>query len=71
MDGYRATAVSPFVGPRAADKAAKNADAILKRYWFLAKRSMLHFVFQRTRRIFKALGLSDYTKTLFHVNFCV
>ena len=31
MDGYRATAVSPFIGPRAAEKAAKNADAILKR----------------------------------------
>ena len=31
-DGYRAVAVCPVIGPRAAEKAQKTADAILNRY---------------------------------------
>ena len=30
-DGYRATALCPVVGPRAADKAIKTANSILAR----------------------------------------
>ncbi|XP_078457152.1 uncharacterized protein LOC144722701 [Lampetra planeri] len=46
LDGFRATAVCPIGGPRAAEKARRTADAILK----------------RARRIFKHLGLSDFSK---------
>ena len=31
-DGYRVVAVCPIIGPRAAEKAQKTADAILSRY---------------------------------------
>ena len=31
LDGYRVTAVSPIVGPHAAQKAERVAEAILKR----------------------------------------
>ncbi len=31
-DGYRAISVSPMIGPRAAEKSIKTADAILSRY---------------------------------------
>ena len=46
MDGFRATAVSPFVGPRAAEKAAKNAaEEVL-----VTERFMLHiFVFLKDK----------------------
>jgi len=46
MDGYRATAVSPIGGPRAAEKARRTAEAILA----------------RCRNIFKQLGLDDFSK---------
>ncbi|XP_076839006.1 uncharacterized protein LOC143484258 [Brachyhypopomus gauderio] len=45
MDGFRATAVCPVGGPRAEEKARKTAESIIK----------------RTRRIFKQLGLEDYS----------
>ncbi|XP_060716640.1 uncharacterized protein LOC132839596 isoform X1 [Tachysurus vachellii] len=45
MDGFRATAVCPVVGPRAAQKARKTAESIIK----------------RTRRMFRQLGLDDYS----------
>ncbi|KAG7315533.1 hypothetical protein KOW79_020399 [Hemibagrus wyckioides] len=45
MDGFRATAVCPVVGPGAAQKARRTAESILK----------------RTRRMFRQLGLDDYT----------
>ncbi|XP_036407688.1 uncharacterized protein LOC118793571 [Megalops cyprinoides] len=45
MDGYRATAVCPVGGPRAAEKARRTAESIIK----------------RTRRIFQQLGLEDYS----------
>ncbi|XP_047242020.1 uncharacterized protein LOC124880739 isoform X2 [Girardinichthys multiradiatus] len=44
MDGFRATAVCPVGGPRAAEKARRTADSIIK----------------RTRRMFKQLGLEDF-----------
>ncbi|KAF7689833.1 uncharacterized protein lratb.1 [Silurus meridionalis] len=46
QDGFRATAVCPIVGPRAAQKARKTAESIIK----------------RTRRMFRQLGLDDYTE---------
>ncbi|XP_022530460.2 uncharacterized protein LOC103024001 [Astyanax mexicanus] len=45
MDGFRATAVCPVGGPRAAEKARRTAESIIK----------------RTRRIFRQLGLEDYS----------
>uniref|UniRef100_A0A8P4KDD2 Uncharacterized protein n=1 Tax=Dicentrarchus labrax TaxID=13489 RepID=A0A8P4KDD2_DICLA len=45
MDGFRATAVCPVGGPRAAEKARRTADSIIK----------------RTKRIFKQLGLEDFS----------
>ncbi|KAM4611638.1 uncharacterized protein ACJ7VT_012315 [Polymixia lowei] len=45
MDGFRATAVCPVGGPRASEKARRTADSIIK----------------RTRRIFKQLGLEDFS----------
>ncbi|XP_037614872.1 uncharacterized protein lratb.1 isoform X2 [Sebastes umbrosus] len=45
MDGYRATAVCPVGGPRAADKARRTADSIVK----------------RTKRILKQLKLEDFS----------
>lgn len=45
MDGYRATAVCPVGGPRATEKARRTAESIIK----------------RTRRMFKQLGLEDFT----------
>ncbi|CAN9509374.1 unnamed protein product [Ophioblennius macclurei] len=45
MDGFRATAVCPIGGPRAAEKGRRTAESILK----------------RTRRIFQHLGLDDFT----------
>jgi len=49
-DGYRAVAVCPVIGPRAAEKAQKTAEAIIK----------------RTRAMFKHLGLPDYSQTHIH-----
>lgn len=45
MDGFRATAVCPVGGPRAAEKARRTAESIIK----------------RCRRIFKQLGLEDFS----------
>ncbi|XP_020777720.2 uncharacterized protein lratb.1 isoform X1 [Boleophthalmus pectinirostris] len=45
MDGFRATAVCPVGGPRAPEKARRTAESIIK----------------RTKRIFKQLGLEDYS----------
>ncbi|XP_070710383.1 uncharacterized protein lratb.1 [Pempheris klunzingeri] len=45
MEGFRATAVCPVGGPRAAEKGRRTADAIIK----------------RTKRIFKQLGLEDFS----------
>ncbi|XP_061524736.1 uncharacterized protein lratb.1 isoform X3 [Phycodurus eques] len=45
MDGFRATAVCPLGGPRAAEKARRTAESIIK----------------RTRRVFKHLHLEDFT----------
>ncbi|XP_061664960.1 uncharacterized protein lratb.1 isoform X2 [Syngnathoides biaculeatus] len=45
MDGFRATVVCPLGGPRAAEKARRTAESIIK----------------RTRRIFKHLHLDDFT----------
>ncbi|KAL7852824.1 hypothetical protein SRHO_G00186090 [Serrasalmus rhombeus] len=45
MDGFRATAVCPVGGPRAAEKARRTAESIIK----------------RTRRIFRQMGLDDYS----------
>ncbi|XP_035390851.1 uncharacterized protein LOC113574922 [Electrophorus electricus] len=45
MDGFRATAVCPVGGPRAVEKARRTAEGIIK----------------RTRRVFKQLGLEDYS----------
>ncbi|KAM7376895.1 hypothetical protein PAMA_013594 [Pampus argenteus] len=45
MDGFRATAVCPVGGPRAAEKARRTADSIIK----------------RTKRMFKQLGLEDFS----------
>ncbi|KAG7496304.1 hypothetical protein JOB18_016450 [Solea senegalensis] len=45
MDGFRATAVCPVGGPRAAEKARRTADSIVK----------------RTKRMFKQLGLEDFS----------
>lgn len=47
LDGYRATAVCPVVGPHAAQKAERVAESIL----------------MRCRTMFEALGMSDFTKT--------
>uniref|UniRef100_A0A3B5Q6Y6 Si:ch73-132f6.5 n=1 Tax=Xiphophorus maculatus TaxID=8083 RepID=A0A3B5Q6Y6_XIPMA len=44
MDGFRATAVCPVGGPRAAEKARRTADSIIK----------------RTSRMFQQLGLEDF-----------
>uniref|UniRef100_A0A3B3YG29 Acyclic terpene utilisation N-terminal domain-containing protein n=2 Tax=Poecilia mexicana TaxID=48701 RepID=A0A3B3YG29_9TELE len=44
MDGFRATAVCPVGGPRAAEKARRTADSIIK----------------RTRRMFQQMGLQDF-----------
>ncbi|KAJ7375708.1 hypothetical protein OS493_039429 [Desmophyllum pertusum] len=46
-DGFRATAVCPVGGPFASLKARKTGEALLK----------------RTRRMFEALKLDDYTRT--------
>lgn len=46
MDGFRATAVCPVGGPRAVEKARRTAESMIK----------------RTQRIFKQLGLEDYTE---------
>nr|XP_046236050.1 uncharacterized protein lratb.1 isoform X2 [Scatophagus argus] len=45
MDGFRATAVCPVGGPRAAEKGRRTAESIVK----------------RTKRMFKQLGLEDFT----------
>ncbi|XP_060951765.1 uncharacterized protein lratb.1 [Limanda limanda] len=45
MDGFRATAVCPVGGPRAAEKARRTADTIIK----------------RTKRMFKQLGMEDFS----------
>ncbi|XP_038586676.1 uncharacterized protein lratb.1 [Micropterus salmoides] len=45
MDGFRATAVCPVGGPRAAEKARRTADSIIK----------------RTKRMFTQLGLEDFS----------
>lgn len=45
MDGFRASAVCPVGGPRAAEKARRTADSIIK----------------RTKRMFKHLGLDDFS----------
>ncbi|KAG8005897.1 hypothetical protein GBF38_004941 [Nibea albiflora] len=45
MDGFRATAVCPVGGVRAADKARRTADSIIK----------------RSKRIFKQLGMDDFS----------
>ncbi|XP_061815058.1 uncharacterized protein lratb.1 [Nerophis lumbriciformis] len=45
MDGFRATAVCPLAGPRASEKARRTGDSIIK----------------RTRRMFKHLGMDDFT----------
>uniref|UniRef100_A0AAR2IV65 Uncharacterized protein n=1 Tax=Pygocentrus nattereri TaxID=42514 RepID=A0AAR2IV65_PYGNA len=45
MDGFRATAVCPVGGPRAAEKARRTAESIIK----------------RTRCIFRQMGLDDYS----------
>nr|XP_023647384.1 uncharacterized protein LOC111833385 isoform X2 [Paramormyrops kingsleyae] len=45
MDGFRATAVCPVGGPRAAEKARRTAESIIK----------------RTRTMFRQLGFADYT----------
>ncbi|XP_067436774.1 uncharacterized protein lratb.1 [Thunnus thynnus] len=45
MDGFRATAVCPVGGPRAAEKARRTADSVIK----------------RTKRIFKQLNLEDFS----------
>ncbi|KAF7641729.1 hypothetical protein LDENG_00273760, partial [Lucifuga dentata] len=45
LDGFRATAVCPVGGPRAAEKARRTADSIIK----------------RTKRMFKQLGLEDFS----------
>ncbi|XP_039996676.1 uncharacterized protein lratb.1 [Xiphias gladius] len=45
MDGFRATAVCPVGGPRAAEKARRTADGIIK----------------RTKRMYKQLGLEDFS----------
>ncbi|XP_054912085.1 uncharacterized protein LOC129376497 [Poeciliopsis prolifica] len=44
MDGFRATAVCPVGGPRAAEKARRTADSIIR----------------RTRRMFRQLDLEDF-----------
>jgi hypothetical protein len=44
-DGFRSTAVCALVGPKSDEKAMKTAESILK----------------RTRRMFKALGMDDFT----------
>uniref|UniRef100_A0A3P9DTB2 Si:ch73-132f6.5 n=1 Tax=Maylandia zebra TaxID=106582 RepID=A0A3P9DTB2_9CICH len=45
MDGFRATAVCPVTGPRAAKKARRTAESIIK----------------RTKKMFKQLGLEDFS----------
>ncbi|KAF3698172.1 hypothetical protein EXN66_Car013853 [Channa argus] len=45
MDGFRATAVCPVGGPRAAEKARRTAESIIK----------------RAKRMFKQLGLDDFS----------
>ncbi|XP_028420118.1 uncharacterized protein LOC114545791 isoform X2 [Perca flavescens] len=45
MDGFRATAVCPVGGPRAAEKARRTADSIIK----------------RTRRMLQQLNLEDFS----------
>ncbi|CAJ1048283.1 uncharacterized protein lratb.1 [Xyrichtys novacula] len=45
MDGFRATAVCPVGGPRATEKARRTAESIIK----------------RTKRIFKQLGMEDFS----------
>ncbi|XP_040887573.1 uncharacterized protein lratb.1 isoform X2 [Toxotes jaculatrix] len=45
MDGFRATAVCPVGGPRAAEKARRTADSIIR----------------RTKRMFEQLGLEDFS----------
>ena len=47
VDGFRATAVCPVVGPHATQKAGRVAESILK----------------RCRRMFSILGFNDFTKT--------
>ncbi|XP_064404815.1 uncharacterized protein LOC135350047 [Halichondria panicea] len=50
-DGYRAISVSPIIGPRAAEKSMKTADAILS----------------RNRKLFKMLGWGDFDATNVHI----
>ncbi|KAG7236302.1 hypothetical protein INR49_001218 [Caranx melampygus] len=45
LDGFRATAVCPVGGPRATEKARRTADSIIK----------------RMKRMFKQLGLDDFS----------
>ncbi|XP_023821781.1 uncharacterized protein LOC101171779 [Oryzias latipes] len=45
LDGFRATAVCPVGGPRAAEKARRTADSLIK----------------RTRRLFQLLNLDDFS----------
>lgn len=47
LDGFRATAVCPVVGPHAVQKASRVAESILK----------------RCRKMFSVLGLDDFSKT--------
>ena len=46
MDGYRATAVSPIIGPNAVSKGERTAQAII----------------ERCRGMFKRLGLDDFKR---------
>lgn len=65
-DGYRALAVCPVLGPNAAQKAQKTAEAILKRYlsqFCWQRMSYISQLFYRTRNMFKLLQLGDYSQT--------
>ncbi|XP_077598159.1 uncharacterized protein LOC144213524 isoform X3 [Stigmatopora nigra] len=69
MEGFRATAVCPLGGPRAAEKARRTAESIVKR-WRCGRApgdchgglpSETPDALRRTRRIFKRLALEDFT----------
>ncbi len=62
--------MSPIIGPRAAEKSHKTADAILSRYStvLMCQGGIYHaIIFYRNRKLFKMLGWEDFDATNVHV----
>ena len=67
--------MSPIIGPRAAEKSLKTANAILKRCTaIIHKKSCIALYYillassSRNQRMFKMLGMKDFEETNVHVS---